>query len=189
MLKIIPAARIGLLLALAACSQSETKKTSLTGCDTSLPASASALETHLCRLGETPSAENFYNVGTDYMYGREGIKRDCAKARFFLAQSAEKGDLFAQMKMAELESGGVFTSAQPVKQCNERNIIKAHAYLRAANAQAKAYAETRPKNATGVIPDLEPGLAALGARLSIPQKNESDEFYRSLAKPALPNPL
>ena len=168
------------LLLLTACAE-DRGQGHATGCDKLMPASASALELHLCQLGETQSATTLYNVGTDYLYGREGLKRDCEKARFFLMQSAEKGELFAQMKMAEIHGGGVFTSAQPVKECMQKNTVKAHAYLRAANAQAKAYAESH-REGGNIIPDLEPGLAALGNRLTIPQKNESDAFYRTLAK-------
>ncbi|MBY0408032.1 MAG: hypothetical protein K2Q01_10095 [Rickettsiales bacterium] len=167
------------LLLTAACA--EEKQISASNCNTLMPASASALETHLCQLGETGSATTLYNVGTDYLYGREGLKRDCDKARFFLTQAAEKGDLFAQMKMAELDGGGVFTSAQPVKQCVKKDFVHAHAYLRAANQQAKTYAETR-KETAGLIPDLEPGLKALGKKLSIEDKNTSDTFYRTLVK-------
>lgn len=174
-----------LLLALSACETAPAASAAAkSGCDASMPANASTLEMHLCRVGEKGSGAALYDLGADYLYAREGTRRDCGKARFFMATAAARGDLFARMKMAELLGGGVFTSADSVKSCTTADFVQAHAYLRAANNQIKEAAKEKQAGApsVGILPDLEPGIAALAGKLDIKGKNESDAFYRELTK-------
>ena len=171
------------LLFLTACEAQPAAK-GKSACDALMPANASAHELHLCRVGEQGDADAIYELGADFLYAREGAHRDCAKAQNFMAASAEKGGLFARIKMAELLGGGVFTSAQPVKECTSADYPKAHAYLRAARHQIQEAAKEKQEGAprVGILPDLEPGLKVLAAKLDIKGKNESDTFFRTLTK-------
>lgn len=177
-----------MLLGLSACEYMEgqgaqSPSADKKGCNAIMPAIATIHEINLCNAGKLGTAESLYEVGSDYLYAREGAKRDCDKARFFYTQAAARGEIFARMKLAELYGGGVFTSAQPVKQCVTADFPQAHAYLRAAHEQLAEIAKTKKPDSLGVIPDLAPGLKALEAKLKSPEaKKESETLYLEITK-------
>lgn len=127
-------------------------------CNRNLHDGATPHEWNLCRLGVDQSAELRHKIGMEYLMGTDGATQDCPKAAYWLQTSAEMADISSLIVLGEMYGAGIVKQQKPYPQCVEKNVMKAQAYLRAA----QHYIEKKKRtDRVTFVPTLEGNVAAL----------------------------